>query len=172
MREGGELLLVMAVMGLAGMAKAEDSARGRDDDQACMERNASLRDELKEAVEANSECGRDTDCQVVSVTACPLGCYVAVTKKNVERIRTLVKEVTSRLDPACQCMYKCSALPKSASCVKGHCSIGGGLAAERQGVMPIYSAMISLRPSITRAISSSEARANFFPIRSTESVRT
>ena len=38
--------------------------------------------------------------------------------------------------------------------------------------MPIHSATISLSPSMTRAISSSEARASFFPILSTESVRT
>jgi hypothetical protein len=90
-----------------------------------MERNSSLRDELKEEVDANSKCGMDSDCQVISVTACPLGCYVAVTKKNVEKIRAIVNDLKGRLDPACQCMYKCSDLPRSASCVKGRCSIGG-----------------------------------------------
>jgi hypothetical protein len=126
MGEHSKIVIVVALLAsLSGLAKAGASDKSRDEDQACMDRNFSLRDELKEEVDANSKCEMDSDCQVISVTACPLGCYVAVTKKSAEKVRAVVKDLKSRLDPVCQCMYKCSGLPRSASCVKGRCSIEG-----------------------------------------------
>lgn len=52
------------------------------------------------------------------------------------------------------------------------CRSGDPIRFKSTPLAPIQPPTISFSPSITRAISSSEARANFLPIRSTESVRT
>ena len=126
MKDRPRIFAVLALLGgLSGGTAAGDSDRSQPNDHACMEKNSTLLARLKETLDAGSTCGKASDCQVLPLMVCPLGCYAAVTKKNVEKVRAEIEDVTARLDPACLCEYKCSALPKSTSCVKGHCTIEG-----------------------------------------------
>jgi hypothetical protein len=117
------VLAVAAALATAVVAGTSDKRRG--DDEACLAKNSSLLDKLRETLEEGSKCETDSDCQVVSLMMCPLGCYAAVMKKNVERARQAIADTSARLDRACQCEYKCAPAPKSASCVTGHCTVRG-----------------------------------------------
>jgi len=57
-----------------------------------------------------------------------------------------------------------SRIAKGVATIEVRATLNPGVAVERHTVVPIQSATISLRPSITRAISSPEARASLLPI--------
>ena len=115
----GDLLAGLAVaVNLAGVGSASD-ANPSGGDRSCGDSRESARKAFMDAVQENSKCRRDSECEVVSILVCPLGCYVAVTKKDAQKVRDLAKEMSGR----CECKYKCPPLPERASCKKGHCTI-------------------------------------------------
>ena len=117
--------VLAAVAGLAIAAVACTSKKRQGDEEGCLARNSTLLDELRETLEEASKCEKDSDCEVVSLMTCPIGCHTAIKKDNVERARRAIADTSARLDRSCQCVYKCAPAPKSASCVTGRCTIGG-----------------------------------------------
>jgi hypothetical protein len=108
--------------GMAMVMAASCSRKSHGDDQACLAKNSAILEELKRTLEEGSKCEEDSDCQVLSLMVCPLGCYAAVSKRSLEKVRAAVADTSSRLDRACLCEYKCAPAPKSASCTIGRCT--------------------------------------------------
>lgn len=92
-------------------------------EEACIQKNRNVGIQLAADIAANATCKSDSDCEVVTVGACPLGCYAAVAKQNVQKIRPLIAEAVQRLDASCRCMYRCMSPPIHASCTKKKCTI-------------------------------------------------
>ena len=108
------MALAFAVL-LNGCSQESGATQSAAAAQTCKNNNFAIREELRAVVHENAKCDDDTDCEIISIATCPLGCYPSVAKENAEKIRVLVREAKARLDPGCPCVYKCMA-PKQAHC--------------------------------------------------------
>jgi hypothetical protein len=106
------------------IANTPDAGTPRSDgEEACIQKNRDVGTQLAADIAAAATCKSDSDCDVVPVGACPLGCWAAVAKRHVQKIKPLIAEAVQRLDASCRCMYRCMAPPMHASCTKKKCTI-------------------------------------------------
>jgi hypothetical protein len=117
-------LPVMVAGVLAVMAGASvRGARAQDDSAAdCRTRNGKLGDEFRAAVAANSSCRTSSDCDVIPVYRCPMGCYAAVAKEHLDEVRAVANDIKQRLDPTCACAYRCVPPPVHSVCRAHKCT--------------------------------------------------
>lgn len=92
-------------------------------EEACIQKNRDVGIQLAADIAAAATCKSASDCEVVPVGACPLGCWAAVAKRNVQKIKPLIAEAVQSLEASCSCMYRCMAPPLHASCAKKKCTI-------------------------------------------------
>ena len=117
------LVLVFLGVGARTVADTPDAGTPGSGEEACIQKNRDVGTQLAADIAANATCKSDSDCGVVPVGACPIGCWTAVAKRNVQKVKPLIAEAIQRLDASCRCMYRCMPPPVHASCTKKKCTI-------------------------------------------------
>ena len=121
---------ILLVVGLgigAGLASATGASEPTQDDadfEACRQRNDDVAKEFSSRVSGYASCKVDSDCEVVPIYRCPLGCYVAVARRNSKEVKRVAKEAGAQLDRSCECKSHCQPIERlDARCKKRQCEI-------------------------------------------------
>jgi hypothetical protein len=116
------IVFAVLVLGVGVLVRASVPDSGADGDP-CIQRNRDVAAQLAADLARNAICKSNSDCEILPIGECPLGCWTAVAKKNARTMKALISESVQRLDPTCKCMYRCVAPPLRASCSKKKCII-------------------------------------------------
>jgi hypothetical protein len=107
----GSILLALTLLGMHGCAPSEDD----------------VKHDFMKLVAASNACQSADDCTILSL-GCPLGCGVAVNRKQAARVQQGGEDLIADYERYGRaCAYECVAPAPVATCVALHCALDSSL---------------------------------------------